>query len=113
RDMGEVEHIYIQSFKTLQLDWSYRNNEPGLASSVERLKAWYRALDDEFEAVIRGLSEDDLHNKKIDRGHGLTPSLFVQFQIYHEAILMFYAKASVYLKALQKPYNDQWRAGIG
>jgi hypothetical protein len=37
----------------------------------------------------------------------------VQFQIYHEALLMFYAKASVYLKALQKRVNDEWQAGVG
>jgi uncharacterized damage-inducible protein DinB len=113
REMAEIEYIYIQSFKTYKQDWSYRPTEADIATSVERLKAWYKVLDEEFEAVIRGFSEDDLHNKQIDRGHGFTPSLFVQFQIYHEAILMFYAKASVYLKALQKPMNEQWRVGVG
>ncbi len=113
REMGEIEHNYIQSFKTYKQDWSYRSIEPELTTRVERIKAWYTALDEEFEAVIQTFSEDDLHNKQIDRGHGFTPSLFVQFQIYHEAILMFYAKASVYLKALQKPLNDQWRIGVG
>ncbi len=39
--------------------------------------------------------------------------MYVQFQIYHEALLMFYAKASVYLKALQKSVNEEWRTGIG
>jgi hypothetical protein len=113
REMGEIERVYIESFKTYQQDWSYRNNEPELATSVERLKAWYTTLDEEFETVMRGFSEDDLHNQQIDRGHGFTPSPYVQFQIYREAALIFYAKASVYLKALQKPMNDQWRAWIG
>lgn len=113
REMGQTEHIYIQSFKTFKQDWTYRNNQPELAASVERLKDWYTTLDEEFEAVIREFSEEDLHNRQVDRGHGFTPSLYVQFQIYHEAILMFYAKASVYLKALQKPLNDQWQTAIG
>jgi hypothetical protein len=113
REMGEVEHSYIQSFITLKQDWSYRNNEPDLATSVARLQVWYITLDNEFETVLRGFSEDDLHTKRIDRGHGFTPSPSVQFQIYREALLMFYAKASVYLKGFQKPVSDQWQAWIG
>lgn len=113
REMGEVEHNYIHSFRTFSYEPSYRNPDPELAASVARLVAWYMALDDEFETVVRGFSEDDLHHKQIDRGHGFTPSLLVQFQIYREALLMFYAKASVYLKALQKSVNEQWHAGIG
>lgn len=113
REIGEIEYRYIQSFKTFNHDSSYHNDKPELATSIEILKAWYTELDDEFEAVIRGFSEESLHNKQIDRGHGFTPSLYVQFHIYHEAILMFYAKASVYLKALQKPVNSQWQYAIG
>jgi len=113
REFGDVEYAYIQSFKTFKHDWSYRTTEAELATSVARLQAWYTTLDTEFETVMRGFSEDELNNKQIDRGHGFTPSLYVQFQIYHEALLMFYAKASVYLKALQKSVNDQWQAGIG
>jgi hypothetical protein len=113
RDFGEVEYSYIQSFKTFKLDWLYGTAEPDVVSSVARLQAWYRTLDDEFEAVVHAFSEEDLHHKQIDRGNGFTPSLFVQFHIYREALLMFYAKASVYLKALQKYVNDAWQAGIG
>ena len=113
REMGEIEHDYIQSFKTFKHEWSYRATEPELATSVAGLEAWYRALDDEFERVIRGFSEEELHQRQIDRGHGFTPSLFVQFQIYREALLIFFAKASVYLKALQREVSDEWRIGIG
>jgi hypothetical protein len=113
REFGDVEYCYIQSFKTFKLDWSYRHPDPEVAVSVARLQEWYRALDNEFEAVVREFSEDDLHHKQIDRGHDFTPSAFVQFQIYREALLIFYAKASVYLKALRKAVNDEWQAGIG
>jgi hypothetical protein len=58
-------------------------------------------------------SDDDLHNKEIDRGHGFEPSAFIQFHIYREAVLMFYAKASIYLKALQKTVSDEWIVAIG
>ena len=113
REIGELEYSYIESFKTFKYELSYRTTEPELATSVVRLQAWYEALDNDFETVLREFSEDDLRAKQIDRGHGFTPSPYVQFQIYREALLMFYAKASVYLKALQKSVNDQWQAGIG
>lgn len=113
REIGDIEYHYIQSFKTFKHDSSYHATEPELATNVARMRAWYTTLDNEFETVIRGFSDDDLHHKQIDRGHGFMPSLYVQFQIYHEALLMFYAKASVYLKALQKTVNDEWEAGIG
>lgn len=112
REMGEIEHHYVQSFKTLKYEATYRNQEPGLTTSVERLTAWYRALDDEFESVVRGFSEDDLQKAQVDRG-GFKPPIYVQFMIFHEAVLMFYAKASIYLKALRKPLNDEWRSGVG
>ena len=113
REMGEVEQGYIQSFRTFKHDWSYRAAEPELATSVASLEAWYRMLDDEFETVVRDFSEEELHHKQIDRGGGFTPSLFVQFQIYREALLIFFAKASVYLKALQRYVSDEWQIGIG
>ena len=112
REIGEIEQAYIQSFTTFAFDLSYRHPEPDIASSVERLKKWYTALDDEFEDVIRGFSEEDLHSKQIDRGR-YAASLFVQFQIYREALLIFFAKVIVYLKAMQKSISEQWQWAIG
>jgi hypothetical protein len=112
RANGELEYCYIQSFKTFKHDWSHPPSEPELATRVVALEAWFTRLDQEFEDVVRGFSDEDLHHKQIDHGHGFRPSLFVQWQIYHEALLMFYAKADVYLKALQKTVNDQWRIGV-
>src|SRR6187397_215707 len=54
REIGEVEYSYIESFKTLKHDWSYRATEPELATSVARIQAWYKTLDNEFETVLRG-----------------------------------------------------------
>jgi hypothetical protein len=74
REFGDVEYSYIQSFKTFKHDWSYRSTEPALATSVAHLRAWYTTLDTEFETVVRGFSEADLHHTQIDRGHGFTSS---------------------------------------
>lgn len=113
REIGELEHSYIQSFRTFRQDWSFRNSDPEMVTRVDALRTWFRALDDEFEAVMRGFTDEDLHTVEIDRNRGFVPTVYVQFEIYREAIMMFYAKASVYLKALQKPMNDNWQIAIG
>ena len=112
-EMGQIEQVYSHSFKTFKMDWGYRDSNPEAPISVASLKAWYKKLDAELYEVLNGFSEDDLQHKQLDRGHGFTPSLYVQFQVYHEALLIFYAKASVFLKALEKPLPDQWKIGIG
>ena len=113
-EMGRIQQVYIHSFKTGKQDWGDRDSPmEATNSSVASLKTWYKKLDAELVEALSGFSEDDVHHKQIDRGHGFTPSLSVQFLIYHEALLIFYAKASGYLKALEKPYPDQWKVGIG
>lgn len=110
KEMGDVEQSYIDSFKTFKQDFGYRRDEPGLATSVEKLGVWFRQLDADLEAAISALSEEDIQGKKIERGWEVP--LTVQFHIYREGLLIFYGKASVYLKALQKPLTDQWRTWI-
>jgi hypothetical protein len=39
REIGEIEHAYIESFITFRQDLTYRNPDPGLESSVAALKA--------------------------------------------------------------------------
>lgn len=111
-EMGYTQQVYTHSFKTLHLDWSYRDSQPEV-SSVASLKAWYEKLDTELMEVLSRLSEDDIQTKQIDRGHGFVPTIQVQFQVYHEALLIFYAKVSIYLKALEKELTDEWKIGIG
>lgn len=111
REMGEVQHMYIQSFKTFRHDWSYRNPEPELERSVAKLSDWYKQLDAELLAALEALTDSDL-NKPVDRG-GFAPSAGTQAHIYREGLLIFYGKASIYLKLLKKQMTDQWRGWIG
>lgn len=101
RQMGETEHSYIQSLKTFQQDWSYRNTEADLVSSVARLKAWFQTLDDEMQAAIATLSDEDM-KKPVDRG-GFTATVEFQIDVYLQAVLIFLGKATIYLKAMNKP----------
>ena len=112
-EIGFVQQVYIHSFETLTVDWSYRDSTPEQPLNIANLKQWFAALDARLTAALSQCSDEALHSTQIDRGHGFTPSLFVQFQVFREALLIFYAKASVYLKALDKPLTDQWKAWIG
>ncbi len=112
-EMGQIQQVYTHSFKTFKHDWEYRDSSPETPNSTASLKAWFKNLDAQLVEALSGLSEADVHAKQIDRGHGFTPSAHVQFQIYREAVLIFYAKASIYLKALQKPYPDEWKRWVG
>src|SRR5216683_1980391 len=72
REMGEIEHSYVQSLKTFQQDWSYHNGEANLESSVARLKAWFQTLDDELKATVSAFPDEDL-KKTVDRGGYMMP----------------------------------------
>jgi len=112
REMGEVQHAYIQSFRTFKMDLSYRNQESGLDRSIKRLVAWYEHMDQELKEVVSGLSEEVLSDRKIDRGGNFTVSPRIQLDIYKEALLIFYGKASVYLKMMDKTLPEQWQQWI-
>ena len=101
REMGEIEHSYIQSFKTFKQDFSYRNPEPGLERSLSRLKAWYQALDEEMKTVVSAFTDEDA-SKEIERPGGYKVPLDMQLEIYLQALLIFFGKATIYLKALNK-----------
>ncbi len=115
REMGEVEYAYIQSLKTCKQDWSYHNTEEGLASSVARLKAWGEKLDEEMKAVVAAFSDEDLA-KTVERGSegGSFPApIEMQLDIYLQALLIFFGKVAIYLKAMDRPLPENIQAYIG
>jgi len=110
KEMGEVEYSYIGSIKLLKHDWSYRNAEPGLAGNVSQLKAWFTKLDDQLKVAMEGLNDEDL-TKTIDRGWPV--NMGTQLHVYREALLIYYGKIAVYLKAMGKTMPQQWQEWIG
>ena len=111
RQLGEVEHSYTQSLKTFQQDWSYHNEEEALERSVARLKEWFQGLDDELEAAASALSDENL-KKTIDRG-GYAMPVDLQLDVYLQALLIFFGKATIYLKAMDKQVPQQIQEYIG
>lgn len=112
RENGEVETAYINSFRTFTLDFSYRHPDPTISTSVARLREWFDQLDAELRQAIEGLSEEDVQNRAIDRGGDFRLPPLINLMVYQEALLIFYGKTSVYLKALNKDLTEQWRDWI-
>ena len=109
REWGEIEHSYVQSLKSFTQDWTYRNTEPGLESSVGQLKAWFAQLDADMKNVVSAFSDDDL-KKTVDRG-GFPAQVEMQLEVYLQALLIFFGKVSIYLRAMNKPLPgslEQW-----
>ena len=112
-EIGETEKSYIQSFRTFTQDFSYRNEEPGLERSVVRLMAWYGEMDRELRSAVEALTAKDLRSRVVDRGAGFELPMHIQLDVYKEALLIFYGKVSVYLKAMGKERPQQWQEWIG
>lgn len=117
RDMGDVERSYVDSFRTFRQELGDRNPDPRMESSVEALSAWYTELDRELVAALEGLSEDDIAHRRIVRSDFdvdyFSPLPRSQIDTYREALLIFYGKVSVYLRAMDKPFPPQWQTWIG
>lgn len=107
KEMGEVQYAYIESFKTLTLNFNYIHPDPEMARSMAKLKSWYAELDAELDRVIESFSDADVANKIVDRGGGFTIPIHIQLDIYKEALIIFYGKASIYLRAMRKPRPHQ------
>ena len=110
RQMGETEHAYIQSLKTLKQEWSYHHPEADVASHVAQLKAWFQTLDDEMQATITTFWDED-GNKTIDRGGPVTVEF--QLDVYLQAVLIFLGKATIYLRAMNKQLPPFFEEYIG
>ena len=67
KEMGEIEYAYAQSFKTFKQDFAYRNPEAGLDASVDKLRAWFQAVDADLSAALKALPEEAVQARMIDR----------------------------------------------
>jgi hypothetical protein len=112
REMGEVEHAYLQSLKTFKTDFSYRNTEAGLDKSVAKLKAWYESMDAEMEKVLNTFSDEDF-KKTVERASGFSAPLEMQMEVYLQALLIFIGKVTIFLRAMNKPLSPSMLEYIG
>jgi len=117
REIGEIERAYIESFRTFRLDFGYRHPDAQVMILVAALSAWYAELDRDLMETLEALSDDEVANRRIVRTdfevEGFAPLPTVQLDIYREALLIFYGKVSVYLRAMGKTLPPQWEQWIG
>ena len=112
-EMGDIEGVYTHSFETFTLDRAHREVPPPAQMTIAGLRAWFEAQDDAMNKALSRFTDDELQVDRIDRGHGFIASPFVQYEVYREAVYIFYGKLSVYLKALERDAGEEWAVGVG
>ena len=112
REIGEIQQSYLDSFKQLKEDWSYKHADKSVETSKEALTAWFKQLDENMVAALGTFSDADLDDKHVERGSDFNPTVREQMQIYGDAVYIFTGKVSVYLRALGKA-DEQWKSWFG
>jgi hypothetical protein len=113
RQQGEIDRSYIEAFRTFKQEWTCRHEDDRVEQQVEALRGWYVDLEAEFKAVVGDLTEAQVQTQMIDRGTGMDFPVGITFHIYRESLLIFLAKASLYLRALDKPVSARMTMWIG
>jgi len=117
REIGDIEHSYIEAFRTFRQDFAWRNPDPEVERRVAALSAWYSDLDRELMAALEALTDDDVANRRISRHdfdvEDFRPLPEQELDIYREALLIFYAKASIYLRIMRRQLPGHWSEWIG
>lgn len=107
-ELGETEMNYIESFQTFKMGGAAKNDDPSRAGSVTKLNEWYDTLHAELKAAVEAISVEDAQSRMIYRGENFELPVHIQISVLQEAYLIFYGKAMVYLKAMQKERPQQW-----
>ena len=112
REMGDIEHAYLESIKTFKQDFNYRNTDASMETSVAKLVAWYEEMDEDLKATISAFSEEDL-KKTVNRSSGFQAPVDIQLEIYIQALFIFFGKITIYLKIMNKPLDKSILEYIG
>jgi hypothetical protein len=117
REIGEIEHSYVEAFRTFRQDFDWRNPDPRMERSVGALREWYADLDRRLAIALEALTEDEVTNRRVTRHdfdvEGFSPLPPQELDVYREALLIFYGKVSIYLRATRKALPGHWQPWIG
>ena len=96
-------------------DWKTRTSIGALVSACNTFAKRARYEIPYLQAAIEAVTEDDATNRRFIRADlpDFSPLLPQELDIYREALLIFYGKASIYLRAMGRELPGDWQAWIG
>ncbi len=109
-EQASIQTSYINTFKTFKQDWTIKATSSELIT-VDALKHLFADLDRQLFTTLERLSEEAIA-KLIARG-GWDLSVEGTLIAYHEAVLIFTAKASIYLRAIGQELTGKLEQWIG
>lgn len=113
KEIGEMIHIYTESFQIFELDYTYHHSNE-VCSTVAALQIWFKELDDKLYTVLENLTDEQINTRTIKRPHfGEAFPVSVNFHTLREGFLIYYGKLSCYLKAMDKTLPQQMQNWIG
>jgi hypothetical protein len=108
-EQGTIQMAYIECFRSFELRFDHA--APEGVQSLEEIKIWFAELDSNLIAALGALSDDEL-KRGVPRGNYTLPAEIV-FYTYRESVMIFAAKASVYLRALNHALPGQIKSWVG
>jgi len=117
REIGEIEHSYVEAFRTFRQTFDWRNPDQRMERSVVALREWYADLDRRLAIALEALTEDEVADERVTRrdfdAEEFAPLPRQELDVYREALLIFYGKVSIYLRTMGKVLPGHWQAWIG
>ena len=112
RELGETQGAYIDSFSTFELGPPRPCDIPGVEHSLDRIRSWYVRRDEELYAALRTIPDEDV-DRPVDRGNDNPLPVWIHLDVFREALIIFYRRFSVYLKAAGKHRPERFERWIG
>ncbi|MBW4437679.1 MAG: hypothetical protein KME04_11125 [Pleurocapsa minor GSE-CHR-MK-17-07R] len=110
--LAETQRHYTDALRTFRMTWEGYAPNMADAQSVASLKAVFARQDAEMDAVLNGLSADDVASRQVDHGEW-QQSVDIHMSVYREALLIFLSRAVVHLRFLRKPIPEKIQLWIG
>jgi uncharacterized damage-inducible protein DinB len=107
-EMCEVNAAYIESLTSGKHAWA--KQPMASPQTLDGLRAGFAKQDEALTAALNAFTDETIQ-KPIDRD-GYPMPVEMQLQAYMQALLIYFAKATIYLRAMDKPLPEKLREWI-